>query len=101
MNGEDVVTATQNEFIALFSSITNVTVAFTVNNVSSYELDGDTHIVLGTNNTQYPYIEGTAEDLAAFEWYELLQTTPGDTVIVTIIKIGEVWMIIQFDNQNI
>ncbi|MFX0096947.1 MAG: hypothetical protein ACFE7E_04220 [Candidatus Hodarchaeota archaeon] len=101
MNGEEVVTATQNEFIALFSSATNVTLALTVNNVSSYELDGDTHIVLGTNNTQYPYIEGTAEDLVPTEWYELLQTTPGDTVIVTIIKIGEVWRIIQFDNQDI
>ncbi|MFX0089247.1 MAG: hypothetical protein ACFE7S_05045 [Candidatus Hodarchaeota archaeon] len=101
LDGEDIVMATQNEFIALFSSITNVTAAFTVNNVSSYELDGDTHIVLGTNNTQYPYIEGTAEDLAPPEWYELLQTTPGDTVTVTIIKIGEVWRIIQFDNLNI
>lgn len=101
LDGEGTVTSTQNEFIALFSSITNLTITVTVNNVSSYELDGDTHVVLGTNNTQYPYIEGTAGDLSALEWYELLQTVPGNTVTATITKVGDLWNIIQFDNQDI
>lgn len=101
MDGEATITTTQNEFIALYSKLTNLTITVTVSNVSSYELDGDTHVVLGTNNTQYPYVEGAAGDLTALEWYELLQTVPGDTVTATIMKVGDLWRIIQFDNHDI
>lgn len=61
-----------------FTLIANVTT------ISSYVEDGDTHIVLGTDNSTYEYIVGAKAWMNLTDWYTLLSLEVGDEFTATI-----------------
>ena len=56
----------------------------TITNITSFVYDGDTHIVLGTDNATYPYIEGTRDWMNLTDWYSLLNLNVSDSFTATI-----------------
>ncbi len=68
----------------------------TVLNVTSYVEDGDTHIVLRTDNSTYEWIEGTKSWMRITDWYQLLTVRPGDTFTATIEVVEGEFRIVAF-----
>jgi hypothetical protein len=56
----------------------------TVTNKTQYVQDGNTHIVLGTSNSTYPYIEGARAWMNLSDWYTLLNLNVSDSFTATI-----------------
>lgn len=94
ISGEELVYAVRSEYVELFggtiepepSGTFNLTA--TVVNKTSYVYSGDTHIVLKTDNTTYPFIEGARDWMNLTDWYTLLNDIGvGDnfTAIVQIV----------------
>lgn len=65
-------------------------------NVTSYVSDGNTHIVLRTDNSTFEWIEGMADWMNTTDWYELLTVSPGDSFIATIEEHEGVFRIVAF-----
>ena len=101
LTSEELVRNTKYDFMKLFGVVTFVELEATVLGKHEYVKDGTTHVVLNTNNSTYPWIEATPEDLPSQQWYELLSTEPGQRIMVNIEKRGDLWIIIYFDNLDI
>jgi hypothetical protein len=56
----------------------------TVVNKTQYVEQGNTHIVLGTTNSTYPYIEGARSWMNLTDWYTLLNLNVSDSFTATI-----------------
>lgn len=61
-----------------------ITLTATALNVTSYVYGGDTYVLIRTDNSTYPWIEGTRAWMNLTDWYELLTVKPGDTFRATI-----------------
>jgi len=101
LTSEELVRETRLDFIRLFGAVTYVRLDTTVLNKTEYVRDGTTHVILHTNNSTYPWIEATPNDLPSQQWYELLITEKGNHIIANVEKRGEIWTITWFDNLNI
>ncbi len=73
-----------------------ITLTASVLNITSYVEDGDTHIVLRTDNSTYRWIEGTKAWMNITDWYQLLTVQPGDTFTATIQVFGSEYRIVAF-----
>ncbi|MFW9919723.1 MAG: hypothetical protein ACFFED_09000 [Candidatus Thorarchaeota archaeon] len=83
VGGEVIVEPTDN-FI-LSANVTGIT---------SYVDNGDTHIVLGTDNSTYEYIVGAKAWMNLTDWYTLLNLQIGDEFTATLEMIGDEFRII-------
>ncbi|MBD3407401.1 MAG: hypothetical protein GF411_14890 [Candidatus Lokiarchaeota archaeon] len=92
--GEDLVKATREQYVALFGGIIDeetdqdFTITANVTNHSSYVYDGNTYIVLGTDNATFPYLEGTRIWMNQTDWYTLLNLQAGDNFTATVREIS-------------
>jgi len=101
LTSEQLVRETRLDFIRLFGAVTYVTLDTTVLNKTEYVRAGTTHVVLHVENSTYPWIEATSNDLSSQQWYELLITEKGSHILANIEKREEIWTIVSFDNLNI
>ena len=101
LTGEQLVRATRYDFIELFGVVTFVELEATVLSKYEYVKDGTTHVVLNVDNSTYPWVEATPKDLPSQQWYELLSTQPGQTVVTHIEKHEDLWVMVYFDNLDI
>lgn len=67
-----------------------------ITSVSSYDQSGNTHIVLGTNNSTYKFVEGTKSWMNLNDWYTLLNAQVGDEFNATIQVVGSEYRIVAF-----
>ena len=101
LTSEQLVSETRLDFIRLFGAVTFVHLNTAVVDKQEYVIEGTTHAVLHTNNSTYPWIEATSDDLPTQQWYELLSTQAGDRISANLEKRGEIWTITNFDNLDI
>ena len=101
LSSEQIVRSTRLDFLTLFGAVTSVKLETTVDDKLEYVKDGVTHVVLHVANVTYSWIEASANDLPSQEWYELLSTEKGDSIVADIEKRGDAWTIISFDNRGI
>jgi len=101
LTSEQLVRETRLDFIRLFGAVTYVTLDTTVLNKTEYVRDGTTHVVLHVENSTYPWIEATPNDLPSQQWYELLITEKGNHILANIEKREQIWTIVSFDNLDI
>ncbi len=102
ISSEQLVRNTRLEFIGLFGAnvTSNVEVSSTILNSYQYVQDGTTHIVLRLDNTTYPWIEATPNDISAEQWNQLLSSQPGQKIQAQIEKRQDRWMITYFGESN-
>lgn len=102
LTSEQLVHNTRMDFVNLFNvTPTYVELNATVLNKYEYVEDGTTHIVLHLNNSTYPWVETTPEDIPTPQWNELLATEPTQNVTMHIEQRGDKWIMVYFDNLNI
>jgi hypothetical protein len=101
LSSEQLVRSTRLDFLKLFGAVTYVQLNVTVSDKQEYVRDGITHVVLRVENSTYPWIEATPNDLPSQQWYELLSTKMDNEITANIEKRGETWTIVSFDNLNI
>lgn len=100
LSGAALVQSTRAGYVALFGGSIGPGLddAFelntTVANKTSYVEDGDTHFVLGTDNSTYPYIEGARAWMNLTDWYVLLNLSPSDSFIATIQEVDGQYRIV-------
>ncbi len=96
--GEDLVRATREGYVSLFGATLSDKFELTANvtSTTAFVDNGDTHILLGTTNSTYPYIEGAREWMNQTDWYALLTIESGDSFTVTIQIVGEQYRIVAF-----
>ncbi len=96
--GEDLVRATREGYVSLFGATPSDILELTANvtSTTTFVSDGYTHILLGTTNSTYPYIEGAREWMNQTDWYALLTIEPGDNFTATIQIAGEQYRIVAF-----
>ncbi len=82
---------------ALHPSTGTVELSATVLNISSYVYEGDTHIVLRTDNSTYEWIEGTREWMPLDDWYELLSVRVGDGFHAVLQQMDDEYRIVAFE----
>jgi hypothetical protein len=101
LSGEELVYQTRSAYVELFggsiepepSDTFNLTA--TVDTKESYVHNGETHIVLGTDNATYPYIEGIVNWMNLTDWYTLLNDIGvNDSFTATIQMVGDMYRII-------
>jgi len=101
LSSEQLVRDTRLDFIRLFGAVTYVTLDTTVLNKTEYVRDGTTHVILHVNNSTYPWIEATPNDLPSQQWYELLLTERNNHILANIERREQIWTIVSFDNLDI
>jgi len=101
LTSEQLVRSTRLDFVKLFGVVTFVDLDTMVLDKYEYVVDGTTYVVLHIENSTYPWIEATANDLLRQQWYKLLSSKSGDHILAHIEKRGEVWTIIDFDNLDL
>ncbi|MFX1482862.1 MAG: hypothetical protein ACFFCP_06695 [Promethearchaeota archaeon] len=101
ISGEELVYKVRSEYVELFGGTIEPQPAgtFTLNasvvNKTSYVDNGDTHIVLKTDNATYPFIEGARDWMNLTAWYTLLNDiNVGDSFTATILVVGDMYRII-------
>jgi len=100
LSGAALVQATRAGYVALFGGSIEPELEDTfeltaaITNVTSFVYDGDTHILLGTDNATYPYIEGTRDWMNLTDWYTLLNLSVSDTFTATIQQVDEQFRIV-------
>jgi len=100
LSGATLVQAARADYVALFGGSIGpgpgdaIDLNATVVNVTSYVEDGDTHIVLGTDNSTYPYIEGARAWMNLTDWYTLLNLNPTDGFLASLQEIEGQYRII-------
>jgi len=82
---------------ALEPASATVNLTASVVDLQEYVYDGNTHIVIRTDNSTYEWIEGAREWMSLDDWYELLSVNVGDDFIATIQQVGEQYRIVAFD----
>ncbi|MFX1605721.1 MAG: hypothetical protein ACFFDD_07425 [Promethearchaeota archaeon] len=101
LSGADLVHEARSEYLGLFggsiepepSDTFNLTA--TVVNKTSYVDNGNTHIVLKTDNITYPFIEGARSWMSLTDWYTLLNDIDvNDNFTATIQTVGDMYRII-------
>ncbi|MHA2600996.1 MAG: hypothetical protein AM324_002560 [Candidatus Thorarchaeota archaeon SMTZ1-83] len=100
LSGATLVQAARADYVALFGGSIGpgpgdaIDLNATVVNVTPYVEDGDTHIVLGTDNSTYPYIEGARAWMNLTDWYTLLNLNPTDGFLASLQEIEGQYRII-------
>ncbi|MFW9793182.1 MAG: hypothetical protein ACFFEE_02680 [Candidatus Thorarchaeota archaeon] len=100
ISGEELVHSVRTAYVELLGgTVEEPTGTFemtaTVVNKTSYVDSGDTHIVLKTDNTTYPFIEGARDWMNLTDWYTLLNDIGvGDSFTTTIQVVGDMYRII-------
>jgi hypothetical protein len=88
--GADLVQAVREGYIDAVGGevITEIGDTFELNatimNITTYVENGDTHIVLGTDNSTYRFIEGARDWMVLDDWYTLLNLSVSDSFTATI-----------------
>jgi hypothetical protein len=88
--GADLVQAVREGYIDAVGGevITEIGDTFELNatimNITTYVENGDTHIVLGTDNSTYGFIEGARDWMVLDDWYTLLNLSVSDSFTATI-----------------
>ncbi len=72
----------------------NFNLSASVTSINSYVEDGDTHIVLGTDNSTYEYIVGAKAWMNLTDWYTLLNLQIGDDFTATLEMVNGEYRII-------
>jgi len=101
LTSEQLVRETRLDFTRLFGAVTYVSLDTTVLDKQEYVREGTTHVVLHVENSTYPWIEATPNDLPSQQWYELLSTEKNHHILANIEKREEIWTIVSFDNLDI
>jgi len=101
LSSEQLVRETRLDFTRLFGAVTYVGLNTKVIDKQEYVRDGTTHVVLHVENSTYPWIEATPDDLPSQQWYKLLSTKAGHTITANIEKREEIWTIVSFNNLDI
>jgi hypothetical protein len=100
LSGAPLVQTTRAGYVALFGGSIEPELddAFeltaTVTNITSFVYDGDTHIVLGTDNSTYPYIEGTRDWMNLTDWYTLLNLDVSDSFTAKLQQVDDQFRIV-------
>ena len=96
--GEDLVRATREGFVALFGATLSDVFELTANvtSMTAFVDNGDTHILLSTDNSSYLFIEGARMWMNHTDWYALLTIELGETFTATIQIVGEQHRIVAF-----
>jgi hypothetical protein len=77
----------------------DVQITASVLNVTSFVMEGNTHIVLRTDNASYEWLEGAAEWMNTTDWYTLLTVQVGDNFTATIQDVDGVNRIVVFSKS--
>jgi hypothetical protein len=102
LSGEDLVRNVREKYIELFGGTVEeepsdtFDLTATIVNKTTYVDNGDTHVVLGIDNSSYWYIEGAKDWMELDDWYVLLSADVGDSFTATIKVIGEQYRIVSF-----
>jgi len=101
LSGAALVYAARSEYVELFGGSIEpepsdtFSLTATVVNKTSYVDDGDTHIVLKTDNSTYQYIEGARDWMNLTDWYTLLNEIDVSESFTAIIQIvGDMYRIV-------
>jgi hypothetical protein len=101
VSGEQLVYDVRSEYVELFGGVlepepsASFNLTATVDSKTSYVDGGDTHIVLGTDNATYPFIEGARDWMNLTDWYTLLSDIDvNDSFTATIQMVGDMYRII-------
>ncbi|MHA1137375.1 MAG: hypothetical protein ACTSSE_12900 [Candidatus Thorarchaeota archaeon] len=101
LSGEELVYEVRSDYVELFGGVVEeepadtFSMTATVNSTASDTVDSNMHIILGTNNVTYPYIEGARAWMNLTDWYTLLlEIGVGDSFTATIQKVGDVYRIV-------
>jgi len=101
LSGESLVLAARSDYVALFGGVVEGPELDTFNMTASVAakvsdiVDSNQHIILQTDNTTYPYIEGARAWMNLTDWYTLLlDINGGSNFTATIHKVGDVYRII-------
>ncbi len=101
LSGEDLVYSVRSSYVELLGGIIEPEPTGTFNltanvvNKTSYVDNGDTHIVLRTDNVTYPFIEGARDWMNLADWYTLLNDLDvSDNFTATIQIVGDMYRII-------
>jgi len=96
--GEDLVRTTREGFVALFGATLSDIFELTANvtSTTAFVDNGDTHVLLGTDNSSYLFIEGAKMWMNHTDWYALLTIEPGESFTATIQIVGEQHRIVAF-----
>jgi hypothetical protein len=76
-----------------------VQITASVLNVTSFVMEGNTHIVLRTDNATFEWLEGAAEWMNTTDWYTLLTIQIGDSFTATIQDVDGVNRIVVFSKN--
>jgi hypothetical protein len=102
LSGAVLVQAARTQYVALFDGAIEpepegtLELSAMVVNKTSYVHDGDTHIVIGTDNSTYWYIEGTRDWMNITDWYTLISINVSEQFTATIQQVGDQFRIIAF-----
>ncbi|MCK5266430.1 MAG: hypothetical protein KAR03_12545 [Candidatus Thorarchaeota archaeon] len=101
ISGEELVFQARSAYLELFggsiepepSDTFNLTAS--VVSKTSYVDAGDTHIVLGTDNATYPFLEGARDWMNLTDWYTLLNDIGvNDSFTATVQMVGDMYRIV-------
>jgi len=101
ISGEELVYSVRSAYVELLGGTVEPEPTGTFNltanvvNKTSYVDNGDTHIVLRTDNATYPFIEGARDWMNLADWYTLLNDIDvSDNFTATILIVGDMYRII-------
>jgi len=101
LSGEELVFEVRSDYVELFGGVVEVeptdtfNMTATVNSTAFDTVDLQHHVILGTDNATYPYIEGARAWMNLPDWYTLLlEIGVFDSFTATIQKVGDVYRII-------
>ena len=101
ISGEELVFEVRSDYVELFGGIVEVeptdtfNMTATVASIAFDTVDSQQHVILGTDNATYPYIEGARAWMNLTDWYTLLlEIGVSDSFTATIQKVGDVYRII-------
>ncbi|MHA1864835.1 MAG: hypothetical protein ACTSWA_13770, partial [Candidatus Thorarchaeota archaeon] len=101
LSGEELVFEVRSEFVELFGGVIEeeptdtFNMTATVVSMAFDTVDSQQHVILGTDNATYPYIEGARAWMNQTDWYTLLlEIGVTDSFTATIQKVGDVYRIV-------
>jgi hypothetical protein len=99
---EQLVRQTRMEFIKLFGGDANAEFQVTAKILNNYQYvqDGQTHFVLQLQDSKYPWIEATPNDLTFQEWNQLLSSVPGQIIVAHLERQDDRWIMMDFAIQS-
>ncbi|MGY5876590.1 MAG: hypothetical protein RTU30_12650, partial [Candidatus Thorarchaeota archaeon] len=100
--GEDLVQAAREGYVEVMGGtleeepLDTVNITATILNKTQYVYEGNTHVVLKTDNSTYEWMDGTISWMNLTDWYNLLSINVGDSFTATINIVGSEYRIIAF-----